>query len=320
MDYEPLLLEKISKDQLEELIAEKIAKFHGLLTREVAIKLIAREKGLLDEENKKVTISELGKGGKGLIIEAKVKKVWPIVNYRSGKKSRVVEIEDSTGSIPLVLWNDDIELAVRFRSGDAVRVKAAYSKNNELHLSYSGTMELIERAGFTDLGALPQGQFVHAAGFVTRIEGHDRYLSGKSSKLGYSFFLSDKRNEVRVVIWGNPDRGKSLQLGDEVIIEGALVDNERLELSEDARLMVRRKERMLLGKLESMDLEGQLLKVKVGGKEGVLDRQNALKFMGLNLADDISLSAALTLKKSYLLNTNVSARTRIDNGRTIIEG
>ena len=320
MDYEPLLLQSLSKDQLEELIAEKITKFHGLLTREVAIKLIAREKGLLNEENKKVTISELGKGGKGLIIDAKVKKVWPIVSYRSGKKSRVVEIEDSTGSIPLVLWNDDIELAVRFRSGDAVRVVAAYSKNNELHLSYSGTMELMERAGFTDLGALPQGQFAHATGFVTRIEGLDRYLSGKSSKLGFSFFLSDKRNEVRVVIWGNPDRGKSLQLGDEVIIEGALVDNERLELSEDARLMVRRKERMLLGKLESMELEGQILKVKVGGKEGELDRQNALKFMGLNLADDISLSAALTLKKSYLLNTNVSARTRIDNGRTIIEG
>ena len=319
MDYEPLLLQSLSKDQLEELIAEKITKFHGLLTREVAIKLIAREKGLLDEENKKVTISELGKGGKGFIIEAKVKKIWPIVNYRSGKKSRVVEIEDSTGTIPLVLWNDDIELASRFRAGDAVRMKAAYSKNNELHLSYKGTIELVERAGFTDLGALPEGHFVHATGLVTRIEGHDRYLSGRSSKLGFSFFLSDKKSEVRVVIWGNSDRGKSLQSGDEVIIEGALVDKGRLELSEDARLMARRKERMLLGKVESMELEGQLLKVKVGGKEAMLDRQNALRFMGLDLADDISLSTALTLKKSYLLNTNVSARTRIDNGRTIIE-
>jgi len=319
MDYGALLLQSLSKEQLEEQVAQKVSQFHGLLTREVAMKLIAKEKGLLKEEERKTDIAGIKKGAKRLIVEARVRKIWPVAEYRSGKRSRVVEIEDSTGSIPLVLWNDDVRMANGLRTKDSVAVRGASERNGELHLGYSGTVELVGRAQFSDLGALAAGEFNHVQGFVSRVQGFDRYVSGTSAKAGFSFWLSNGAREVQVLIWGKPDRGRGLRPGDEVILENALESGGRLELSEDARMLTRRKERMLLGKIESLEADGETLKARVGGREAAFDRENGLRFMGLSLAGDISLTTALTLKKKHLLNSSIAVRVRESGGRMIME-
>ncbi len=320
MDYEPLLLESLSKEQLEEQVAEKISQFHGLLTREVAIKLLAREKGLLKEEQeKKVIISAIPKGGKKLSIEAQVKKIWPVAAYSSGKKSRVVEVEDNTGSVPLILWNEDVKLADGLRTKDSVLVRGANERSGELHLGYYGMLELKGRTPFSRLDALAPGEFHHVQGFVSRVQGFDRYVSGTSATPGFSFNVSDGTKEVQVVIWGRPERGRALEAGDEVIIEAALEKDGRLELSEDARLLVRRKERMLLGKLESMEADEDSLRVTVAGKPAVFGRKDALKFMAVELAQDIMLTTAVTLKKNAMLNRSVAVRVKEKDGRMLVE-
>lgn len=322
MDYGALLLQSLSKDQLEEQVAQKIGQFHGLLTREVAMRLIAKEKGLVkEEEEKKVEIGSIAKGSKRVLLEARVKKIWPVAQYRSGKKSRVVEVEDGTGSIPLILWNEDVRLANGLRTKDKVTVRGAYEKNDELNLGYTGAVELLERTPFSALGALAPGEFAHVQGFVSRVQGLDRYVSGTSAKVGFSFYLSDGKTEVQVVIWGRPERGRILEAGDEVILESALEKEGRLELSGEARILVRRKERMLLGKVESMAAEGdgEKMKVKVGGKEALFDRENAMRLMGVGLAEDIRLSTAITLKKNYLLNTSIVVRVKEKDGLTVVE-
>jgi hypothetical protein len=320
MDYEALLLQSLSKDQLEEQVTQKIAQFHGLLTRDVATRLLAKEKGLVKEEEEKlVTIGGIAKGSKKVLLEARVKKIWPIAEYRSGKRSRVVEVEDGTGSIPLILWNEDVKLANGLRTKDRVRVKGAYERNGELNLGYAGAIELLERTPFSSLGTLAKGEYAHVQGFVSRVEGLDRYVSGTSAHGGFSFYLSDGKADVQVVIWGRPERGKILQAGDEVILENALEKDGRLELSEDARILTRRKERMLLGKVEAMEAEGERLKVRVGGKEASFDRENAMRFMGADVAEDIALSTLITLKKDYLLNTSVAVRIKEKEGRMIVE-
>ncbi len=330
MDYGALLLQSLSKEQLEEQVAGKIGQFHGLLTREVAMKLLVREKGLYKEdEEKKVTLAGIPKGGKKLLVEASVRKIWPVAGYGSGKKSRVVEITDATGSAVLVLWNEDVKLANGLRTKDVVLVKGAYERNNELHLGYSGTLELKERTPFSRLDSLAPGQYHHVQGFVSRVQGLDRYVSGTSAKAGFSFYLSDSVHEVQVVIWGRPERGRSLQQGDEVIIEGALEKDGRLELSEDARLLVRRKERMLLGKVESMEAgtdagagagrEPETMKVRVAGKPAVFARDDAMRFLGVELAPDILLTTAVSLKKNVMLNSSVAVRVKEEGGRTLVE-
>jgi hypothetical protein len=52
MDLEAELRKEISEDQLELQIAQKIESFHGFLTKDVAIRLIAKENGLLKEKAK----------------------------------------------------------------------------------------------------------------------------------------------------------------------------------------------------------------------------------------------------------------------------
>jgi hypothetical protein len=319
MDIESLLLETLSTEQLEERIALKIKHFHGLLTREVAMKLIAKEKGLLKEKEEKTKLKDVEAGTRKLILEGKVKKVWPLAVYKSGKRSRVVEIEDETGSMPLVLWNDDVALASRLRSRDAILVKGANERGGELHLGYSGALELLERAPFSDLSELKASEFNHISGFVSRIDGFDRFVDEKTAGFGFSFYVTDGAKDVQVIIFGNPDRGRVLKEGDEVILENALEKNGRLELSSEARILSRRAKSMLLGSLEKLEETDDRLRVVVGEREVEFDRENALKFLGVVVADDIKLSTLINLKKDYLLNTNVAIRIKETDGLVIVE-
>jgi len=319
MDLEQLLLQTLSESQLEELVAERIAQFHGLLTREVAMKLIAKEKGLLKEEEKKAKLAEIQTGEKRLVIEAKVKKVWQLAQYKSGKKSRVIELEDETGAKPLVLWNEDTDIAKSLRPRDSVVVKGAYERNGELHLGYSGSVDILQREGFTDLSALKENEYAHVKGYVTKVGGYDRFVDGTTSKVAFLIDISDGKTQAQALIWGKPERGRSLALGDEIILENALVKKGRLELSEDGRIFSRRKERVLLGKIERLELEGDGITVSVGDRQAVFDRENALRFMGMELAQDITLGTALNLKKDYLLNTDVALRIKEEGGKIIVE-
>ena len=319
MDLEPLLLQTLSKSQLEEGIAEKIAGFHGFLTREIALKLIAKEKGLLKEEEKKAKLSEIQTGEKKLVIEAKVKKVWQLAQYKSGKKSRVIELEDETGAKPLVLWNDDVSLAARLKTRDTVLIKGAYERNGELHLGYSGAVDILQREDFTGLSALKENEYAHIKGYVSKIVGYDRFVDGTDSKIAFMVHISDGMSEVQALIWGKPERGSSLAPGDEIIIENALVKKGRLDISADGRIFSRRKERVLLGKVERLEPQEDGIGVTVGGRQAVFDRENALRFMGMTLAQDIALGTAVKLKKDYLLNTNVALRIREDGGKIIVE-
>ena len=45
MDLEAELLKSLPKEELESQITERIKSFQGLLTRDVALRLIAKEKG-----------------------------------------------------------------------------------------------------------------------------------------------------------------------------------------------------------------------------------------------------------------------------------
>jgi hypothetical protein len=320
MDHEEFLLKTLSREQLEELVATKIAGFHGLLTREVAIKLIAKEKGLLPDEEKNIRINDIEKGGRKISLLARIKKIWPTVQYKSGKKSRVMEIEDESGSIAVVLWNDDTALGNRLRSKDQILLNGAYERNGELHLGHSGTIEIQEKAAFSDLSSLAAGEYAHIRGHISRIDGFDKYVDERDAKFGFSFYVSDGSMDLQVIIWGKPGRGSNLSQGDEIIIENGLEKNGRLELSDDARILTRRKERMLLGKLEEMHEEGGMLKAKVGGREVSFDRENSLRFLGIELAPDIQLSTAISLKRASLMNKDIALRIRETEKGTVVEG
>lgn len=214
MELEPELLKSLSRDALEKEVADRISSFHGLLTREVALRLIAKEMGLLKDEEREYALADIPKGARKIRFSATVRKVWPVATYSSGKRSRVVEVTDAGSSapegrmpaaahetvMPLVLWNDDVELADGLRTRDRISVRGAYEKGGELHLGYSGALEVSHKAAFSDLGSLEEGQEVHVRGFITAMEGHGSFVRGGRTVKGFAFTLSDGSNERRCVM------------------------------------------------------------------------------------------------------------------------
>jgi hypothetical protein len=318
MDLEAELLKSLSKDDFERQVGKKIESFHGFLTREVAIRLIAKDMGLLKTEEKAYRLAEIPKGEKRIAFQANVKKVWPVATYSSGKKSRVVEVQDETGAKPLVLWNEDVELASKLRARDGLTVRGAYEKNGELHLGYSGSLEVVNKAAFSDLGELAEGESVHLRGIVSRVEGYDGFVRGTKTVQGYAFVISNGKNERRCIIYEGMGRSGSIRPEDEIIIENAGVRNGNVEIGAESRMMMRRSREMLLGEVTSVDCDGETLMVRVGGKDAKLSRDNAMRFLGVAAADDISLSTVVGLKKESLLNTMIAIRIEEKNGEIFV--
>ncbi len=312
MDAREALLSTMSETELEREVDAKIDKFHGFLTREVATKLIAREKGLLKEEEKTVKINEIEPGIKKISVDVEVAKVFPTANYRSGKKSRRVKVKDETGEITLVLWNDDVNVAARMRSGDELLLQGVYERNGELHLGYYGSIKVRKRAGFSDMHTIDtkEGLRVHLRGFISNITG--------AAEGRFVFIGSDGNTEIECDITEGTERGNSLEKGDEFIIENALVHDGKILIDDETRILTRRKERMLLGKINNMECGNGKLEVVVEGEKVLLDRENALKFMGIKAADDLELSTLVTLKKEKLINTNVSIKITRKDGKIIV--
>ncbi len=312
MDAREELLSTMTESELEKEVDAKIEKFHGFLTREVATKLIAKEKGFLKEEEKTVKINEIEPGVKKISVDVEVVKVFPTAAYRSGKKSRRVKLKDDTGEIILVLWNDDVNVAARMRSGDELLLQGVYERNGELHLGYYGFIKVRKRAGFSDMSTIDtkEGLRVHLRGFISKITG----LGGGR----FVFIVSDEKTEIECDITEGVERGNVLATGDEFIMENAIVMDGKIIIDNETRILTRRKERMLLGKISEMKCGDGELEVVVGDEKVSFDRENALKFMGIKAADDLKLCTLVTLKKDKLINTNVSIKITRKEGKVIV--
>jgi hypothetical protein len=318
MDLDAELRKVLSEDELEEQVKEKIKSFHGLLTREVALRLIAKEKGLLSGEEEKICrLNDVPKAGKKITFTAHVKKIWPVAKYSSGKQSRVVEVDDDTVTKPLVLWNQDVDIIKSIRTKDEIRVKGAYEKGGELHLGYNGSIEIVNKSGFSDFSELKDGESAHIRGLITSIDGPDRFVIDGKTVSGFSFMVSDGRSERRCVIIGSITRAGKIKTEDEVIIENARVDNGNVLIGDETRLLMRRLKDMIIGEVKrircedsSVEEDGkhEKLFVKIGEHDVVWNRENALRFLDVQIADDIMISTVTALKKESLLNTKVAIK------------
>ncbi len=318
MDAEAELRKSVPEAELEKLVADKIRSFHGFLTRDVALRLIAKDRGLLRQEEQRYMLADIPKGAKRVSFSASVRKVWPVAEYSSGKRSRVVEVKDDSGVRPLVLWNDDVELARGMRLKDRLEVSGAYEKGGELHLGYSGRVEVAEKAAFVPLSELKEGDRAHVRAFVSAIEGPDSFVRDGREERGFSFMVNDGASERRCVVFEGAGRASKLQLKDEVMIEGARIRNGNIELDNESRLLYRRVSDMIFGTVADIGCVGERMRIKVDGTETVLERQEALKLLRAPVADDIALSTVVSLKKGSVLNTRIAVRIERRDGHIVV--
>lgn len=114
------------------------------------------------------------------------------------------------------------------------------------------------------------------------------------------------------------ERAQGLKEGDEVIIEDAYVTGSTLDVRASSRILSRRLSNMLIGEIKKLECTDDSLLVDVEGTGVTLDRENALRFMSVNVAGDIALSTVTALKKDKLLNSRIALRIEKKDGRVIV--
>ena len=296
MDIEAELLKTMSKEEMNTAAAKLIADFHGFLTRDVALKIMAAEKGILKKDV--TTIAEIKPAVKNITLTCSIVTIGQLKSYPTGNRCRVMKVEDETGTTEVLLWNEDAEEAAGFKSGDQLEIVNAYEKSGKLSLGYSGYFKIVKRAGFTDLAAVQQaeGRRIHVRSFISRVIGPEA--------AGFAFAISDGATEVKCLLPAGDERSTKLAQDRETVIENGLVKDNIVLIDQGSRLLLKR-DKVAVGKLELLEADADGAAAVVGGTRIHLGRQAAFKLLGIKPNTAVQLSTIINLKRNMMLGRNV---------------
>ncbi|MEM7819533.1 MAG: DUF2240 family protein [Candidatus Aenigmatarchaeota archaeon] len=122
------IIEKISsetglnEDEIKRMIEEKRLELSNLISEEGAAYIVAKELGVRLRQTEQLNIENIIPGMQNIDIVGKITKITPIREY-NGKKFMSIFISDSTGSIRLPLWDNEIEKISGLSEGDVIRVR-----------------------------------------------------------------------------------------------------------------------------------------------------------------------------------------------------
>ncbi|MCQ6254335.1 replication factor A [Methanocaldococcus sp.] len=208
----------ISEEELDRMIKEKIEDYGGILLKDAALMMIAKEYGIEFEKEsvEEFSIKDIEEGQINVEIVGVVTDVSDVKSFKrkdgSVGKYRRIMLADKTGSIRVTLWDDltDIDIKV----GDVIKIKRARARkwNNILELSsvpetkieklenYNGELPKIKESykinelvpGITAtfegevISSLPIKEFKRPDGSVGRLK---------------SFIVKDETGNIRVTLW-----------------------------------------------------------------------------------------------------------------------
>ncbi len=132
-------------------IEEKKTEMSNLISEEGAAYMIAKELGVnIARTAERLNISSILPGMQNVDIIGKITKILPLREFSSERSSGKVMnffLADSTGSVRVSLWNDEIDKLV-FQEGDTIRMRGFAKADNmgtaELRLGRFGSLILSE--------------------------------------------------------------------------------------------------------------------------------------------------------------------------------
>ncbi|MEM4165864.1 MAG: hypothetical protein QW153_03360 [Candidatus Bilamarchaeaceae archaeon] len=299
MGLEEELLKIMTKEELQKEVARTIGDFHGFLTKQAALKVIAAEKGLIKKEIK--SINSIAPNSKNINLSCIVVSVGQLKKYPSGTSSRIVSIKDESGSAQLLLWNDDAEEAAGLKAGDRIEIVNAYEKDGKINLGYAGYYKIVEKASFSPLADVfsHDGERLHFRNFISDVK--------KESTPKY-FTISDGVENIICILESFPERIEKLASGREVVIENGLIKDGNIIIDSQSRLLVK-KENVVAGVLDNMEPYDNGIALTISGKRIVLQRSRAFEFLGVKEVPGLSLSTIINLKKNMFIGRNVVVET-----------
>lgn len=141
----------ISENELNEKIEGKLQQLSGLISKDGAAHIIANELGvkILEETSGKLVVGKILPGMRSVTLTAKVQRMFEERSFdKNGKKGKVRSFVagDETGTLRIVLWNDQVDKIQTLKEGDIIGIENAYVKENqgqkELHLGDKSKLEI----------------------------------------------------------------------------------------------------------------------------------------------------------------------------------
>lgn len=140
----------LNRKEIQDLVTEKKEELRGLISEEGALFIIAKELGVDVKTNNKelmgdldINVSDITKEMKNITLVGRIKDVLRVYEFekKEGNKGYVGSflLNDNTGDIRVVLWDDDVAIFQdsNFVRGEIVKVINAYPKEGR-----DGTLEV----------------------------------------------------------------------------------------------------------------------------------------------------------------------------------
>jgi len=152
----------LTREQIERMIDEKVKEFGGIIRRDAAALIVAKELGVvLSRESTPssltvLKIRDLASGFRGVDVEGLVVFNSGLKLSPTGKKYLRFAIADETGIIWGVLWDEQAEsIGKALRVGTKVRlIKVSirrYRERNEIYFEKSSSVKALAQSGLTEL-------------------------------------------------------------------------------------------------------------------------------------------------------------------------
>lgn len=139
----------VSEHELHSRVEGKVSQLAGLVSREGAAHIVASELGvkLIGQVSGRLQVKNILNGMRDVEAVGKVTQVFDARQFSSnGREGRLasLQIADETGSVRVVLWNEQADNAKAIKAGDIVSLKGAYVRERnglkELQLGDRGTI------------------------------------------------------------------------------------------------------------------------------------------------------------------------------------
>ncbi|MHA1820836.1 MAG: OB-fold nucleic acid binding domain-containing protein [Promethearchaeota archaeon] len=191
--YMTVLMESgLSKAEIDKLVKETIAKMKNLINEKTALFILAKQRGLVGEDEKKASISEsdvkineLKRDLKNVNVVGKISEIGEIRSFHKENREGYVGnfwLKDKTGEIRVVLWDDKVNYmrADNFKLGEIVRVQncmVRQNKNGQLELSIGQKSDLELNPSDVDYAELVDIKDFESLKKLNQISLQDRRVS-----------------------------------------------------------------------------------------------------------------------------------------------
>lgn len=126
---------KISANELETKVQEKLSSLGGLISEEGALHIVANELGVVlgGSPVSEVKLKDVENGMKNVSVLVKVLRKYDVRTFGQDGQGKVgnIFVGDETGFSRVTFWNDKTQYLDKMNEGDIIEIQHAYSKENQ---------------------------------------------------------------------------------------------------------------------------------------------------------------------------------------------